>query len=221
MYISQHMKLDPVTVGPETSIAMAKELLESKHFRHLPVVDEQGCLMGMATDRDIRSAYPSTVAALNNLDTELEKINQTPVSEIMSCDVINLMDSSTLDDALLLFDRQKVGALPVLDEKRKVIGMFSIRDLIFAYKGLFGLGEKGSSLVAVKADGRPRPLSRVVHVLEDNDIHFSRIVRKKADEQRLHKDIIYIRVNTFNIHAVHHALQEAGFEIDHLYQTAT
>lgn len=214
MYIAAYMKKSPVTVRPETSIAAVKAILASQHFRHLPVVDEAGRLLGMVTDRDLRSAYPSSVTT-GRLDTEeAREIGQAPVCEIMSWDVVFLSPSATLDDALILLDHRKVGALPVVDEGRKVVGIFSIRDLIRAYATLFGLGERGSALVSVKDDGRPRPLTRIVHLLEEHDIHFSRVVRTKAEGGEDGPQIISIRVNTMNLRAVHRALEEAGFVMD-------
>ncbi len=214
MYVTNYMKRAPVTVRPETSIAEVKSILETKHFRHLPVVDDKGRLLGMVTDRDVRSAYPSSVVSDKQNKDEMLKVSQSPVCEIMTWDVVFLAPYATLDDALILLDRQKVGALPVVDEDRTVIGIFSISDLIQAYTKLFGLGERGSALVGVKADGKPRPLTRIVHVLEEHGIHFNRVVRKKDDTPGASFETITIRVNTMNIRAVHRALEEAGFVID-------
>jgi acetoin utilization protein AcuB len=214
MYVKLHMNENPITVGPEVSISEAREILQSHHFRHLPVVNQEGEILGMITDRDIRSAYPSTVLKLSESQRELEKVHVTPVAAIMSTDVVSLGRYSTLDDALLLLDRERVGALPVLDEQRRVIGVFSIRDLLRAYNQLFGVGEKGSALIALKADGAPRPLSRIIYILEENDIHFSRVVRTQGKEKVKGHETIYIRVNTFNIHAVHKALTQAGFDVE-------
>lgn len=215
MYIANYMK-KPVTVRAETTIAEVKETMATRHFRHLPVVDDNGRLLGMVTDRDVRSAYPSSVATGKQNKDEVLKISQSPVCEIMTWDVVFLAPYATLDDALILLDRQKVGALPVVDDGRKVVGIFSVHDLIRAYTTLFGLGERGSALVGVKADGKPRPLTRIVHVLEEHNIHFNRVVRKKSDAPGVNGETITIRVNTMNLRAVHQALEEAGFVIDQM-----
>lgn len=219
MYILSYMQKDPVTVRPETSIAQVKEILASRHFRHLPVVDESGHLLGMVTDRDVRSAYPSSVLSGDVARDEIAKIEQAPVCEIMSWDVVYLSPYATLDDALILLDRQKVGALPVVDEARLVVGIFSIRDLIRAYTQIFGLGERGSALVSVRDDGKPRPLTRIVHTLEEHDIHFNRLVRNKGEGDGAGLRIITIRVNTMNLRAVHRVLAEAGFVLDQMLPT--
>jgi acetoin utilization protein AcuB len=50
---------------------------------------------------------------------------------------------------------------------------------------------------------------RLAHILEDQNIRFTRLIRTESRDNQ--PDRIYLRVNTFNIHAVHHALHQAGF----------
>lgn len=59
MFIDQSMTRNVLTIDPETSIAEAAQLLARNHIRHLPVTDRDGRLVGIVTDRDIRSAMPS------------------------------------------------------------------------------------------------------------------------------------------------------------------
>lgn len=213
MYISRHMTPAPLTVEPDVLIPEALEILHSKRFRHLPVIDKDWHLVGIVTDRDIRSAYPSSILSGTDRRHELEQVSKTPVSEIMSTDLVSLLPYSTIDDALLLLEEKKVGAIPVLDEEGVIVGIFSIRDLIRAYKRIFGLAEKGSSLIAVKDNGKVNVLARVVKVLEQKGIPFTRLSRTKLTGDEKSPVIIYIRVQTYNIRAVHSALASAGFEL--------
>lgn len=214
MFIADHMSSPPVTVKPNVPIPKIRRILQSQNFRHLPVVDEEGHLLGMVTDRDVRSSYPSTVLISEKERKDcLKKLETTPVKAIMTESIASLTPFSTLDDALLLLDKSRVGALPVLDENKHVIGILSIRDLMKAYKKLFGLGEHGSSMVVVEDDGQRKPLTRIVHVLEEHDIRFTRLIRTGTEEEK--EDTprkIYLRVHTYNISAVHNALKEAGFK---------
>lgn len=210
MFIARYMTTPALTVPPEMTIPAAKELLQSRHFRHLPVVDAAGTLIGMITDRDLRSAYPSSVLSAETIKTCLAELDKTPVSAIMSRTFFTVSPASTLDDALILLDRERVGALPVVNEAGAVVGIFSIRDLIKAYRTLFGLGERGSAMIVVEDDGNPKPLSRIARVLEEHRIRFTRLIRKDKDDA-LDKATIYLRVNTYNLSAVHAALKEAGF----------
>ena len=61
MYIARHMTTPAVTVSPDALLPEVRTIMNSRHFRHLPVVDEQQRLIGMITDRDQRSSYPSSI----------------------------------------------------------------------------------------------------------------------------------------------------------------
>lgn len=211
MFITQHMTRNPVTISPETTLSAVRKILRDGKFRHLPVVDEQKRLIGIVTDRDLRSASPSSVLSQERITTCLSELEQTPVSAIMSRAFFTLNPMSTLDDALILLDREKIGALPVVDQDQHVIGMFSMRDLMGAYRRLFGLGERGSAMIVVEHDGKRKPLSRIAKVLEEHNIRFTRLIRTEAEKDAPER--IYLRVNTYNISAVHHALSEAGFSV--------
>jgi acetoin utilization protein AcuB len=207
MYIIRHMTPDPITVSPAMLLPEARSLLNDYHFRHLPVVDKHGKLVGILTDRDLRSAYPSSVLTDSERRLVYERVQETSVSEIMSTECVTLGVDSTLDDALFLFDRDQPGALPVLDGE-EVVGIFSIRDLNAAYKTLFGVGEKGAVLIGIQDDGSPTIMTRIVTLLEKERIPFTRVLRI-FDKQA--GDTIYLRINTFKIAAVLDLLEENDF----------
>ncbi|MBU0479648.1 MAG: CBS domain-containing protein [Proteobacteria bacterium] len=212
MFVVNFMTKKVVTVTPETLLPQVKDLLKTGNFRHLPVVDASGRLAGMLTDRDLRSAYPSVLMDEQERGRYLKRFKGMKLSEIMTEATARLSPQSTLDDALLLFDQAKVGALPVVDAEQKVVGIFSVRDLLAAYKKLFGLGEKGSTLIAVKDDGKPNPLSRLTAALEGKNVPFSRLIRNVRPESDSGAGLIYIRIHTHNLSGVHTTLAAAGFE---------
>ena len=208
MYIERHMTSPAVTVSPDTLLPDVRDIMNTRKFRHLPVVDEQQRLIGMITDRDLRSAYPSSLLPEDKRLAILKNVAKTEVRSVMTRKLISLNPLSTLDDALYFLSKEKVGMLPVIDEEQHIIGVFSVQDLMMAYKKLYGIGERGSALIAVEDDGKPKPLTRIVRVLEEREIRFSRLTRVHAEAGG--KNIIYLRVHTFNLNVVHKALKESG-----------
>ncbi len=211
MFITEYMTAPVISITPEYPISETNKLLKQHHFRHLPVVDEESRLVGMVTDRDVRSAYPSNILSPEEITAFLTELENTTVESIMSLPRFRLTPFSTLDDALIILDREAIGAIPVVDETEKLIGIFSIRDLVAAYRKIFGLGERGSAMIVVEHDGRRKPLSRIADILEEHHIRFTRLIRTEASDKKPGR--IYLRVNTYNISAVHSALREAGFTI--------
>lgn len=211
MYISEYMTVNPITISPEACLPEARAILDKYRFRHLPVVDSDGVLVGIVTDRDLRSAYPSSVARGEQLLISQKQVDETKLSEIMVTDYTYISPQDTLDDSLLVFDKIRVGALPVLDRQRKILGMFSIRDLTSAYKKLFGMAEKGSVLIAVEDKGNENCMSSILVLLEQQQIPVTRLIRIPGTEQENGR--IYMRINTFKISKVNKLLADAGFTL--------
>ena len=210
MFISDYMTAKPLTISADMLLPEARQLLTEYHFRHLPVIDKDNKLIGMISDRDLRSAYPSSVLSDAERDEAFKKVEKTTVSEIMSQNCSCLTISSTLDDALMVFERDKVGALPVVTDEDEVIGIFSMRDLTAAYKKLFGAAEKGSELIAILNDGQSRSLSKILTLLDKNDIQCSRLVNIGEVSGF---DRIYLRVKTLIARDVQKLFQENDFTL--------
>ena len=211
MFIRYHMTPSPITVTPGTTVAEAIDILQQKNIRHLIVADEQDGLQGILSDRDLRSARPSSVASSSERQQVEEQVNSTPVSVVMTRDCLTLNPNATLDDALLLFQTRKIGALPVVNDDDKVVGVFTTADLMNAYRALFGLGEKGSVLVSIEDTGDPQAMSKLVRVMEEAQVVFTRLVR--SDGGTKSKPMIFLRINTYNVRSVYKALEAAGFTI--------
>jgi len=211
MFIRYHMTPSPITVTPDKTVAEAIDILEQFNIRHLLVVDEQGGLQGILSDRDLRSARPSSVARSKERQHVEDQVNSTPVSVLMTRDCLSLSPNATLDDALLLFQSRKIGALPVINEEEKVVGVFTTADLMNAYRGLFGLGEMGSVLVSIEDNGDPQAMSKLVRVMEEKQVSFTRLVRSDGGSKS--KPMIFLRINTYNVRSVYKALEAAGFTI--------
>ncbi|NQS70744.1 MAG: CBS domain-containing protein [Desulfobulbaceae bacterium] len=217
MFIHYHMTPTPTTMHPEQTVAEAIAILEHYPFRHLPVVDDEGVLQGMISDRDLRSARPSNVASSSQREIVESKVMQTGLAQIMSTNCRTLSAMATLDDALFLFEANAIGALPVLDDERRVIGIFTNGDLLKAYKNLFGVGERGAALISIVDDDDPRIMSKLICILEEKNVHCTRLLRKAATRRT--RAMIYLRVNTYNIRAVQKAVEAAGYEIHVPYAT--
>ncbi|HEB70524.1 MAG TPA: CBS domain-containing protein [Desulfobulbus sp.] len=211
MFIQNSMTPGPKTIGPDMLVGRAIELLKEYDFRHLPVVDEENRLVGVVTDRDLRSAGPSTVLRGEERERVLEQVRETRIREIMSTDFVTLQPESTLDDALFLFQTRSIGAIPVVNRSGRIMGILSLNDLMAAWSRLFGLGEMGSVLMAIEDEGDPGAPGRIVQLLAEHEITFTRLIRTRGQGGK--PAMLYVRLNTMNIRSVHRIVQEAGFTV--------
>ncbi len=139
--VGQWMTPNPETVAPDTSVKAAFFRMRSDGYRHLPVV-EDGKLVGMVTDRDLRrpdlTNEPDGWHDFYNLDDDYE------VRHVMTTRVESMVTSDGLEKALRLLIERKFGAAPVIDRRGEMIGIITTYDLMRAFQGV--LGEVGEAL---------------------------------------------------------------------------
>jgi acetoin utilization protein AcuB len=210
MFIDKSMTTDVITVDPETSIAEACGLLTRTRIRHLPVIDKDGRLVGMVTDRDIRSAMPSILLSEETAAKEKKRIAQLNVKDIMTRDVVTISPMNTLEDALLLMQRTRVGAFPVVDRQGKLIGVISIRDLMRAFINVLGIEEPGT-LLCILVEDKLGQMKRIVDAITEERISFGSILVARYWEEG--KRAVFPYLLTSNVARVKSKLESLGFTL--------
>jgi acetoin utilization protein AcuB len=174
MFIKNFMTKDVVMVGMDTDIADARKLMLRYRIRHLPVTRTDQTLIGIVTDRDIRSAMPSSVGRDQRAALD-EAVTGISVQDIMTKDPVSISLTSTIQDALLLVEKTRVGAFPVVDEQFKVVGIVSDRDLLKAFIDVLGIKEPGA-LLGVVVDERAEEMENIIHAIITENITFGSIL---------------------------------------------
>jgi CBS domain-containing protein len=119
------MATDLVTVTPSTSLFRARELMREKGIRHLPVVNDDGGLVGLLTQSDVLAAEDSI---LKDRDSQLN-VTHFPVEDAMVTDVDTVPPTAPLRQAALYLERHKIGCLPVVDQG-KLVGIITDTDFV-------------------------------------------------------------------------------------------
>jgi acetoin utilization protein AcuB len=208
MYISEYMTSGPVTISSAVFLPEARRILNEYNIRHLPVVDGNNRLVGIVSDRDLRSAYPSSVTSRAEKLLAFEQVEKTTVADMMTTSCSTLGPDATLDDALVIFDRDKVGGIPIVSEDNVVLGIFSLLDLTAAYRKMFGGAEEGSIFIGIKDDDRENILSEIALLLEKNGILLTRLIRLVEKNQATK---IFMRVHSQKPVEVYKLLRSKGF----------
>jgi acetoin utilization protein AcuB len=120
----------PITLPPDISIFEARRLMDNARIRHV-LVTLGGDLLGIVTDRDIRLNMPSQATSLSvwELNYLLAKVT---VGEVMTRSLITIGPDLDARDAAQVMLDHKIGALPVIDD-RKLIGIVTETDLLRAF----------------------------------------------------------------------------------------
>lgn len=213
MFVNRSMTKEVITVGPGADVFDARDLMQKHHIRHLPVIREDGYLIGIITDRDLRSVIPyDFFKASEHADREeLQKGDGArKIEDIMTTDLIKLSPLDTIQDALLLIQRSNVGALPVVDEQNKLQGIISVRDLLRAFINVLGIGEPGT-LLCILVEEKVGQLKKIVDAVTEEGISLgSVLVARYWDEK---KRAVFCYLLTLNVRAIKKKLADLGLTL--------
>jgi acetoin utilization protein AcuB len=213
MFVNRSMTKKVITITPEADLYEAKDLMDKHHFRHLPVCREDGYLIGIVTDRDLRSALPrdfSKASAQSKRKNMQADKCALEIGEIMTTDLVKISPMDTIQDALLLIQRSNVGALPVVDDQNRLKGIISVRDLLRAFINVLGIGEPGA-LICVLVEEKVGQLKKIVDAVTEQGISFgSVLVARYWDEK---KRAVFCYLLTQNAQSVKKKLTGLGFTI--------
>lgn len=210
MFVSRSMTRKVITVDSETPVIEAQELMADNNIRHLPVVDLNQQLVGIVTDRDIRSALPYNYLKDTCSEEQREQFCALPVKDIMTKDPIAISPTYTIQDALLLIQNSKVGALPVVDDDRCLQGIISVRDLLRAFINVLGIGEPGT-LLCILVEEKVGQLKRIVDAVTEENISFGSVLVARYWDTN--KRAVFTYLLTQNIVHVKKKLQDMGFTL--------
>lgn len=131
--VSQWMTKQVLAVEVFDSIGIARRVMAKHRVNQLPVLDD-GKLVGIVTDRDIRDAYPTSM--MIHRPRAIDKFADSyTVEEVMSYNVITVKPSTPLSTAVKLLRRHRIGALPVL-HRSELVGIITRSDILdFVLRG--------------------------------------------------------------------------------------
>ena len=119
--INRIMTTDPITIGPDDTVAHAKQLLESEDIHHLPVVVD-GILVGIVSSADLLK--------LHTLRDRPEALEAIKVEQIMVNDPVTLDVFADLIDVATKLTNNSFHAIPVVESDNVLVGIVTSTDLI-------------------------------------------------------------------------------------------
>jgi acetoin utilization protein AcuB len=125
--VADWMSKGVLAVETFDSIAIARQLMAKHRVNQLPVLDEDR-VIGIVTDRDIRDAYPTSLAINHTeaIDRFAEKIT---VEEVMSRDIFVVGPETPLMQAVALLRKHRIGSLPVVKDQ-ELTGIITRSDIL-------------------------------------------------------------------------------------------
>lgn len=162
MLVRDRMTLNPVTITPEVSVTDALRLMSERKIRRLPVVDAQGGVIGIVSDRDLLLASPSPATTLAIWEIH-ELLAKLTVEKIMTREVIMVQEDTPLEEAARVMADSRIGGLPVL-RGNTLVGIISESDLFKTLLQLLG-GRRPGVRITVATSGAKGTLAEITSAI--------------------------------------------------------
>ncbi len=199
MLVREIMHPDPITITTETILSDAYSLMQDRGIRHLPVL-EDGALVGVVTDRDLRLAT--------------SRLAQRPfapdatVGEMMSHPVQTAHPLDPVERVAALMRELRIGCLPVIDSG-ELVGIITGANLLDAMLRLVGV-HRPSGRLDISLPNRPGELARLTALLAERNVNIHSILTYPEGDKR---GRIVLRIGTMEIRPLAQAICDAGFEV--------
>ena len=118
-----------VTVDRDAELGAAEKLMRTRRIRHLPVLDRARRLVGILTDRDLRRALldPALHERSGQLSSTLERVK---VRDVMTIGALAVRPEMDVREAARMMHERDIGALPVVADANRVVGMLTATDVM-------------------------------------------------------------------------------------------
>ena len=127
--VSDLMTSNPFAMKAENTLHDAHNLMKEKNVRHIPIIDENGLLVGMLTQKIMIKNVMGIVATYGE-NALKRKERQTKVLDVMATDFKSVTPNQPLHDVARFFVENRHGCMPVVDEQNKLVGILTSSDFV-------------------------------------------------------------------------------------------
>jgi acetoin utilization protein AcuB len=147
MLVKNRMSQPVITVEPDMPIMEALNMMKTKQIRRLPVVNDNGNLIGIVSNEDLLDAGPSDATSLSVWEINY-LVGKITVKKVMTKDVLTVNEDTPIEEAARIMVDNKVGGLPVM-RGNKLVGVITESDLFKILLELMGARENGIRATAI------------------------------------------------------------------------
>lgn len=172
MLVREWMTNNVIALGENSSVLDAAEILRERNIRQFPVTDDDGAVVGIVSDRDIRDAMPSKFLPGDHV--EGKGLLTLTAADIMTADPFTVSPDTSIDIVADIIVRNKIGGLPVIEDG-KLSGIITQADVMRFLCAATG-AIRGGTQLAFQLDAKPGPLAELLNELRENGVTFSSVL---------------------------------------------
>ena len=189
MLVKNWMSKEVITINADDSMSDATKILKEHHISMLPVM-KNGTMVGIVTDRDLKRASASDANSLE-IHELLYLLSKIKVKDIMTKNPITVPQDFTVEETAEILMKNKISGVPVVDEKKQVVGVITQNDLFKVMISLTGINNKGVQF-ALMLEDRSGSIMEIADIIRK---YGGRMVSILSSYDRLEKGYrkVYIR----------------------------
>lgn len=173
MFVKDHMTKNPAVIKKDVSLLEATDVMGKGGFHRLPVVDDEGRLIGLVTGGLVQEKSGADRTSLSIYELNY-LLSRTTVGDIMITDVKTIGPDLFLEEASGIMADNDISVLPVVDADNKVLGIITDRDIYRAFTDLTGYKKPGTRFV-VTCEDRPGQFLKVAQLFAQEDANLENI----------------------------------------------
>ncbi len=165
MLVRERMTRNPVLCAPDLPVNEAFDLMKKERIRRIPVVEKNGKLAGIVSDKDLLRVSPSPATTLSAFEIPY-LLSKVKVGDVMTKKVIAITEDTPIENAARIMVDNKIGGLPVVNEDGAVVGIITETDIFKTFLELIGARKPGVRITMYVKDVRGE-LARVAKAVAD------------------------------------------------------
>ncbi len=152
MLVYERMSRHPITVKPTTPVDAALKRMREEKVRRFPVVNDEGKLVGIVSDKDLLYAAPSPATSLSIYELHY-LYSRITIEQVMTQEVITVEEDDPLEEAARIMVDNKIGGLPVMRDG-KLVGIITETDIFKTFMEMLGARDQGVRLTMLCPEQR-------------------------------------------------------------------
>lgn len=211
MFVRLWMTTELITIGPEQSVAEAQSSMLDNRIRRIPVVDPEGSLVGIVSQRDIISFQPPIVDGSSAAASS--PAGSTNVGDVMAPRPMCVNPLTPLETVAQLMRQHKIGGMPVVDNNGILVGIITESDIFSAFMEVLGAGGDGARIEMIISK-ESRTFYKVMDIFKRYDVFVQAItVHHDFGEN---KRLLTIRVRGEELDEMMDVLRRSGALINRI-----
>lgn len=126
--VKEFMTPNPVTLNIDEPFCKVAEVFQKRNIRHLPIVNSQGVLMGVMSQRDFNRIAAPELSPSGEYIYNMEELATYVLKQHIINPAVTLKENDTLEVAIALMAEKKLGCIPIVDDTCHVVGIITAID---------------------------------------------------------------------------------------------